>query len=506
MIPVASSSDSNGCVPTSSNCIIWQGPDIPCIDLCHGDTISEVVYKLATELCDILNQTSLQNLDLSCLELSPTEQPADLNEFFQLIVNELCSLRGRCTALEDGGSTGGGTTPSTTINFASCLQYDNPVTGDPVVSGTVEEYAVLIGNKVCQILTDINTIYSTLTQHDTRITALENANNTLTLPTVTPACVLPPTAQDMDVVLEALEEQFCELRTATGTASELISATTDQCANLSSADRLSGAGTMATIPGWNTQVINLSHSLSNMWLTICDMRTALQSVMDCCAEDCTDILVAMSATLNAEGTAIQIDFAGTSIPSSFISCNPLGSLITITDSAGNTYTERAVVATYALNQTYLSITISGTTLTPGSNYTVTLEHCVSNGTITCERTLTSSIENGTSCPTLNLTVDTTSISYDFNHVLGSGVSYRIELMDLSNTVIAIKTHNAQPNGTLTGSFTGLIAGTNYRIRAVVVIAGQSDKVCPYTQVTTSGDPGQDNCDTPTSVTPTIIAT
>jgi len=40
---------SENCDPISSNCVIWQGPDIDCIDLCKGDTVSEVIYKLATE-------------------------------------------------------------------------------------------------------------------------------------------------------------------------------------------------------------------------------------------------------------------------------------------------------------------------------------------------------------------------------------------------------------------------------------------------------------------------
>ena len=32
-----------GCNPVSSNCVVWQGPDLACIDLCKGDTVSNVV-------------------------------------------------------------------------------------------------------------------------------------------------------------------------------------------------------------------------------------------------------------------------------------------------------------------------------------------------------------------------------------------------------------------------------------------------------------------------------
>ena len=53
MIPTSSSSDSNGCNNISSNCVIWQGPDISCINLCNGDTVSDVVAALAEKLCEL---------------------------------------------------------------------------------------------------------------------------------------------------------------------------------------------------------------------------------------------------------------------------------------------------------------------------------------------------------------------------------------------------------------------------------------------------------------------
>ena len=44
----------HGCDPISSNCVIWQGPDIECINLCKWDSVSDVVYKLAQELCTVM--------------------------------------------------------------------------------------------------------------------------------------------------------------------------------------------------------------------------------------------------------------------------------------------------------------------------------------------------------------------------------------------------------------------------------------------------------------------
>ena len=47
--------DNSPCSPISSNCVVWQGPDISCLNLCTGDTISDVVAAMATELCTILD-------------------------------------------------------------------------------------------------------------------------------------------------------------------------------------------------------------------------------------------------------------------------------------------------------------------------------------------------------------------------------------------------------------------------------------------------------------------
>jgi len=80
--------DKGTCNPISSNCVIWGGPDIECIDLCKGDTITDVVYKLALELCIIMDTLNVSNYDLECLDLSCV--PQDFAELIQAIISKLC--------------------------------------------------------------------------------------------------------------------------------------------------------------------------------------------------------------------------------------------------------------------------------------------------------------------------------------------------------------------------------------------------------------------------------
>lgn len=52
----------------SSEDIVWDGPNISCINLCQGDVISNVIYDVAIRLCEIVNDIdSLKDLDLECI-------------------------------------------------------------------------------------------------------------------------------------------------------------------------------------------------------------------------------------------------------------------------------------------------------------------------------------------------------------------------------------------------------------------------------------------------------
>lgn len=397
MIPVSSNTITNGCNPISSNCVVWQGPDIPCINICTGDTVSDVIAKLATELCTVLDQTSLTNLDLTCLNLSSQDVPVNFSELQQLIIDELCSLRGRCTTLEGGG---GGSGPSTAITatLPVCLQYTN-LQNDLVTVLPIDDYAELVAAKVCTILSSITTINSTLSSHNTRITTLENATPTgSSIPQVTPVCVLPSVLTDIDEVVEAIEEQFCDLRTATGGVTDILSATTYQCPGLNTQDRLFGSGTMSSLEGWNTTVTNLSESLTNMWLTICDIRAAVKNIQEtCCSTNCDDVIFTFFG--NISSGLLNLNFNGTNIPTGFTECNANGALVTIADGTGTIYTTRVQVIDALDGSGTVQINLSTSGLNSLMNYTVTVALCVTDGSLTCDKTVTVNVENPAgSCP------------------------------------------------------------------------------------------------------------
>lgn len=89
-----------------SNEIIWNGPNIPCIQLCKGDTVSEVVYKIASEVCCIIDNLDVSTLSYECIiDKAKTYGNVDLFLLFQLLLNNDCKIKDLLNAKIDANDT-----------------------------------------------------------------------------------------------------------------------------------------------------------------------------------------------------------------------------------------------------------------------------------------------------------------------------------------------------------------------------------------------------------------
>jgi len=60
MNPVGGNSLDKSCPDViSSNCVTYNGPDIPCLGLCKGGSITPVMYDTAIKLCGLISQLDL---------------------------------------------------------------------------------------------------------------------------------------------------------------------------------------------------------------------------------------------------------------------------------------------------------------------------------------------------------------------------------------------------------------------------------------------------------------
>ncbi len=490
------------CNPISSNCVIWQGPDIPCLSLCKGDTVSEVVFKLGTEICTIVDTLNIEKYDLSCFNLGVLT-PSTFKDMIQIIIERLCALetctyddKGNCPAPVVPPANG---CPDCEVSINPAFYYLNPQ-GDTVKSMQLTDYAVTIGNKVATIQVQITIIQQTLAQHNQRIQALEVAPPpTVVLPTVTPACVLPAVPTQMNIVLSALEQQFCTLLGATGSSTELFNNIAKQCLGLSTTQALSTNSTMQGLSGWNSNPSNVAQSVGNLWLTLCDMRTAIRTIqINCCPAGCDGILINLFAEVI--GTNLKLYFTGT-LPAGFVNCSG-STLFNITDSLGGTMNYTVDIAGNINNPTGITIALAGTPIDPTVNLTLSGDPCFTNSTTgsVCKSCLEYNILVDACCPDVDLTPSSfDAVLYEFNTCSGA-ITYTVELWD-SGAVVMLQSAVYTTTGveTKNGAFNGLTSSTEYKVRIKTTVGG-TDNNCPFVSFTTNAQA----CTAPTNVVATLI--
>lgn len=465
--------NKESCNPISSNCVVWQGPEIECINLCKGDTVTDVVYKLAVELCELLETFDVDSYDISCFNLLECN-PKDFQALIQLLIDKVCSCCGVTPEPAPGGTVG---CPDCEVEVCSAFYYQSPQ-GDVITTMQLDEYVTAIGNRVCQIILQIDTINATLENHEERIDALENAPiPTLVLPNVTPECVLPSVPTSMDEVLTALEVQFCELRVATGNPSDIYQAILRQCQGLNNSNQLAGSGTMQNIAGWAATVSSMADAMNNVWLTICDLRSSIQTIQaNCCDTGCDGIGFTITAVLNTSDQ-LQINFSGT-VPANFVDCQG-GSVITITDALGGTNNiSLNIIQNYLNNPLGYIQDISTGPVNGNYDITVLATLCSTDLEVgsTCQTVASAIATASADCPNLIIVTNIGIVNYSGNYIGLVPETVVIELWNTSQTVLLeSQVYNlTQGNTSLAGQFTGLNDNTTYYIRPVV---GGSE--CPF---------------------------
>jgi len=486
MLPINKSNNQQNCNPISSNCVTWQGPDIACINLQKGDTVSDVTYKLAVELCDILDQTNLTGFDLSCFDpICP--KPENFHDLVQFIIDKLCELS---TATPVAAPTTGATTsaittgtcPDCTITIAPCFYYTDQF-GNNITTMNIADYAAAIGAKVCTLSTQFAALQTTVSSQGTRITNLENqfANLVIPVPTVYSTCLSPSQNVEVNIFCQSLETAFCDLRNATGNVASISTAISQQCAGLDNAPRLSDGGIMGLTPGWVTQAnySTAADAINNLWLTVCDLRTALENVLNNCCNDaaiCAQVVVNIDTTSISLGI-ISLTYTGT-VPTAFTDCAS-GLSLTFRDLYNTSYTVIPVIITNVGGAavTY-DITSSGLQYN-WSDINVTLNMCATDSTtgITCSSVKTASVDNpnmpfpwaGAPAPS------TTDIAVSVNNLASAAPTsltrtvYVILYAADQTTILETKTFENETGSTLNYTFTGLTTLTQYYVQRKVQV-------------------------------------
>lgn len=487
MIPTNSSGTTNGCDNISSNCVVWQGPDITCIDLCTGDTITDVTHKLATKVCKLITDgvtanPSLAGLDLSCLKI-PGIAPTELVPVLQAMVVQICA------------NTGTGQVPNSSSNLSSssqvqadlpimtlpaCLQY-NDASGNPVTTLRLDLFATLISQQVCTNLASIQVINTTLTSYSSRLDVLEACvlpcSSAVVEKQVVPTCIMNVgVLTDVSVLLLALEVRFCALETAVGLPAAInlaIGQTTITSSTLSLSGNKAAYGALG---GWNATVTSLAQSVQNSWIVMDDLYAAVANIQtNCCPSGCEGITYGFTTTeiFASSGliSSINFNFQNSSIPNSFNDASGF-SVIKVTDVDG--VVAQSTVSVSTLQNSVGGIDLSVATLNTAQSMTAQVQYGFTNGVDTCDSIQSSVIKGTVPCPTTVTVsgVTATAATVSFSQLLGSTAVYKIDILDAANVIVTSYTQN-NPTGTVSNNFTGLTPNTPYNVRVTTTFGGAS---------------------------------
>ncbi len=269
------------CSPTSSNCVIWGGPDLQCINLCKGDNITDVIEKIALEICTILDTLNITAYDLTCFNLANCS-PQNFTDLINFLIVKVCELDNAST------STEGGTTPPVPssgcptdcfVDVASCF-----VTGG-VTTMNLTNYVTTIGTRICTLVTTITLQQNQIDNLNVRVTDLETTPPpSYTTPTMVMAYELPSvpslaagSTQPINVVIDSYVNQiwfpFVAATGNTGLLSTAVSQQTVAATDLSKVNPL--AQMSAQYAGlWTTPTATIAGTINNLWACVKDLRNA----------------------------------------------------------------------------------------------------------------------------------------------------------------------------------------------------------------------------------------
>lgn len=406
MKPIASNINIETCDPISSNCVDWEGGDLPCIKVCKGDRISDIVHKACVVLQELKDDLDLSDMDLSYifgLCQSCPEPDRSLQNVLAAIIAKMKS----------NAENGGGTIDplEKTLVIASCFQTRND-DGDLVTSLLHSDYTKKIGLQVCSILLELASQSTELDNHEIRIAALENVDPIDPVSEVNVVCVAPgssttnPVVKRIDVAFELLEPKFCELQSIMGSSSDLNAAIGDETQPSGSPSGIF-ALTDPSRTLWSIAASNIGELLQHSWLALNDLRAAVKTMQDsCCKITCEDIKVDFDIKLSDDRTLATLFFITKStLPTGFVDCNSsLGNKLTITDALGNTYDTYVKVAQEVTNPDGLVIDLSGTPINPSQDYYFNMDACLSNDSFTCVKCVNKTATYKDTCSYCEITV------------------------------------------------------------------------------------------------------
>ena len=392
------------------------------------------------------------------------------------------------------------------VNLLLQLQPDSATTTLPLNDADQDlDYSRLIGtkvvdheNKLSQLTSSLNTLYGYTTILQNQMATI--IANGLVVPQISLPSIMPDAAYyNVEVVVTAIGSQLNTLRSATGNNTALTAAVveyqnkiyTDTGEFLKTQVSLSDTTkTMLDLSGWITTPATAADAIKNMWITINDMRKAVQtrfspSVYATCGA--AGIVINFNTYRDIPNNRITLFFLGNcTIPDGFIDKDATGASLRIEDGLTNVYTTYVNVSQANNSVSGITIDLNGTNINIYTTLRLDLTYSLTNGSLVCPGTRTYTALTTTANPCVGLTLtplSSTSFTGIFSPIINSGATYSIRTYSDSTceTMVSGSLREYSPGSLLSQLTytisTGLSANTPYYVRMTTTIGALTSVNC-----------------------------
>ena len=154
----------------STNCITYQGADIPCLGICKGSNLSVVEMAIANRLCELSDLTNATSITVpACIiaAWNAGQEDKTILNLLQFALDQICVLQAEITVLQTPVE------PKVTLDYACCSTNSCVTTGKVTLSVALKN----IINCICEIKSEITDLKNTINTLKSEILVLEDQIN-----------------------------------------------------------------------------------------------------------------------------------------------------------------------------------------------------------------------------------------------------------------------------------------------------------------------------------------
>jgi hypothetical protein len=383
--PIRSGSQVSTGQPISSQQVVWNGPNIPLLQIKKGEKIDSTIYKAAMVMTEIISEVDLSTVDVKdLLKVCATcpNPTKNVKTILSALIGKVYLIEELIESLDrqvDGEEV--------LIRVAACFRTEDD--GVPITQLKHSDYTKAIGLQVCEILAAvkgyenvIDQIENDVSELKLRVSALEETDDAII---------------ELESRIEVLEKYRTALTQTLGSINEIASILQSELKESEVGGAIRSLVTGEAL--WAGDSTTASLSIKRLWQLAIDVRSAVKLIQEnCCKVTCDDIVIDFDVRLNDDRTQMTIFFATkTILPGGFKDNDALGNKLTIMDALGNKYVERIKVAEEVNNPNGYVIDLSNTPIDPNQDYYLSMDAAVTSDRMTCVKCITKSITYKSTC-------------------------------------------------------------------------------------------------------------